>query len=475
MVHALLLLALAEVTPADAMRLAHKDCARVAEADRPYTRWLSLHNRDEKGQEEDRPVLNGHVNHLSRVAILTRAVKVGYLLRVDIRDYGWKAETWEKLPDPYFTVEVEKEWGYYEGPKWIKTKVVKRRALAPWLIEGEADKERVAELALWTQSSLPVTRADWFFNQTAAQKDRDGSGYYDLLQIKNEADVFKLIGFDLKTAVRLELLEATGDSGVTVSKIRAIERFDTLTGGLWRSIDFKVATLKKFGAAANPLITFGRDVKTHADGFEGFGVLPNGLFIMWGANSEFKLVDAVPGDIANRPLSKSSDTQIHPYISCLSCHTKGGLQDLDGWARNVLNPPINLKVYDHDKALELRQQYLRKLEPFLARDRAQYAEAVAECTGIKVDDYLKRLALYWERYEDARIDLAYAAHDVGVSADEFHARLLAAIKSGYPPVSLSLGALVHKDAKRRTIPIRVWEQTIPEAYAVIHATKGKEK
>jgi hypothetical protein len=481
----LLLMTTAQVPPldtaADAVAAAYADMVRQAPEQRPYLRYLSMHNLTKEERAAAIPVIAGHAQHLSRASDITRpgVLADGMLLRVNLQDYGWTPETWEKLNDPYMlaTVEVIKEvpWGYYDSRGvWYQTRVekkaVKQLAPAPWLSEAPSSPEKVAALVEWTGSRLPVARADWWFNQTAAQQDRE-AGYYVFLGIKTVGDFEKLIGFDRKQVegFRIELRESVAVSGVTLQP-RAIARWDSLGGAYWKSFDFKLAKDKK-----NPLRVLGKDIEVEHDASEGFGLMANGFWATYAADGKGTLQAAAPGDIASDHGSKSNDKQVHANISCIRCHADGGLQNIDGWTRNLLNPPVELRTPDYKDAAIKRAQYLRRLEPFLARDRAIYAAAVKDATGMESKAYAAAYAKFWERYEDRPVTAEIAARDVGLDVKTFRRRLLVYLKTyeGDPKYALDIVAsvFVHEGPRARGVPIRQYEEALPAIYQAMHATE----
>jgi len=432
----------AETPHAKALALAHADLARLPPEVRYHTRYLSLYATAEKDRPEAIKVLAGHVQHLSRQADITRpgALAGGSLLKLNLLDYGWTPEQWERLNDPYFTVASGKE----NHP-------------APWL----GDRHRLAEVVAWTGSWVPVVSAEWFFNATATAEG--GRLYYEFLGVKTVAEFEKIGGFDRKTSesFRVELRESVALSGVTLQP-RAIARWDALGGGYWRTFDFRRATGK-----ANPLQILGANIDAVADASEGYLAMPNGFWATYAADAKGNLVGAVPGDIAGDHGSKSNDKQIHPNISCLRCHGDGGLKAIDGWTRNLLTPPLELKVYDAKEYRRLKQQYLRKLEPFLERDKAQYRIAVKEATGFDSKTYALKYSTYWESYEDAKVDLAFAARYVGCEPEALRGNLLSAVKAGYY-VSPVASMFVHTGDKARAIGIRQFEEVFPELMRWAH-------
>ncbi len=489
---ALLLIGQVGASPSPAISAVRADLAGQSPTLRPYLRYLSFENRTAEERETVKPVYWGHPQHLSRSSLLTRPATVagGLLMRVNLKDYGWSAETWEKLPDPYYTqskivVHVETK-DHPAGVPWtdgktystpFKVKVtLEERVIAParWLVEdaAPADAAMFAEIAAWTHSNVPIVRADWFLNSTAAQQGRDGYGVYDFLAIKTEADFFKLVGFDEKLAsgFRFEIRGAVAISGVTLQP-RALERWDTLGGGIWITLDYK--------KNSPALKVTGRDIrKKKPDGKEGYAHGPNSFLYTYAANGDGKLVDAVPGDIASWHTSRSNNKQVQPNISCYECHgPSGGLQDIDEWYRNLLNPPLEL-IVDDEEAQAQKEQYLRDHKGFLVEDRARFERAVKTATGLDAKKYAAAYYEEFSRYEDAKVTTAWAAKDFGMTEEEFRGRLLLYIKassvkgSKTPPlVDNVLSGFVHEGARARPVPIKSWEESIPEAYRVMRATE----
>lgn len=442
---AITLIGQVSLSPSEAIASAHADLARIPPEARLTTRYLSLHTLPEKDRPEAVKVLAGHVQHLSRASDITKpgSVADGSMLRLNLSDYGWTPEQWERLHDPYFAVPMGKEW----HP-------------APWLGERKILAAVVADTGSW----VPVVNAEWFFNTTATAEG--GRHYYDFLAIRSVADFEKLGGFDRKLSegFRVEIRESVALSGVTLQP-RAIARWDALGGGYWRTFDFKQARGK-----ANPLQILGREIEAAADASEGFIPLPNGFWATYAADAKGNLVGAVPGDIASDHSSLSNDRQIHPNIGCLRCHGDGGLKAIDGWTRNLLNPPLELKVKDYKKYVELRQQYLRTLEPFLERDKAQYRDAVKLATGWESKVYAVKYAAFWSTYEDAKVDTQWAAQRLGCTPEHLRSKLLSHIKAGYY-VSPTASVFVHDGKLSRAIGVRQFEEVIPELMGIIGGSK----
>lgn len=457
---------------AEAVEAALADLQKIPVAQRPSIRYLDL---GPHAQADDARVLSGHCNQLSRESDITIPANVGKVLRVNLDDYGWKRDVWEKLADadPWYHVRVEvEEVQHWPGGVWPKdgkhyaansftyyAKVKKATAVAPWL------GLNAGNLVNETQSAAPILRADWFFNQSCTQADRN-PGYYDFLGVKDEKTFQKAIGFDVKLADDFgrEIREAVADSGVTLQP-RAIARHNTLGGGYWRSFDFRIAKDK-----GNPLRIYGKEIEEAYDATEQYGHLPNGFWATGLFDKQGARQDSAPDFIASDNRSKSNDRRVHVNVSCIRCHSNGGLQDIDAWVRNLLQPPLALQSPDYALIRKLRQQYLRRLEPFIAKDRQVYAEAVMEATGFDTKIYAQKYAEMFERYEDAKVTAAHAARDCGLTEKEFVGKLSAYLKAtgGIDPV---LSVFLLEGDRRRSLNMKAWEEAFPLAMTILEGVK----
>lgn len=463
-------------TPAESFAQAHADLSSLPPADRAGVRYLSLYNVPPADRPRAFQVMSGHCNGLSRSSDIVQPTPIkgtaGALLRVNLLDYKWDSATWDKLLDPFFTTTIEttieqpwpggvwKDDGrFYQAGAFRFKRQVKTPALAPWLTENEDARQKLADVVAWTGSKAPIVRADWFFNQTAAAVDRSPN-YYDFLGVTDEASFQKMIGADPKAAeaIGADLREAIAISGVTLHA-RALARHPTLAGAYWRSFDFLTKT------TASPLRVLGRDVEKQYDASEQFAHLPNGFWATGLFDKGGKVQATAPDGIASDSMSSSNDRRVHVNVSCIRCHSNGGMQDIAGWVRNLLAPPLEMRSPDQEKARELRRQYARKLEPALEKDRQIFEAAVQEATGLTAKKYAAAYAEFWEKYEDARIDLATAAADLGVGEKRFRDALSEKIKAGAGDTVLS--ALLLPDPRLNKISVRDWEQSFAEANLII--------
>lgn len=476
---AALALASAGMTPAECVAVASKDLATIPPTVQPYIRYLTLGEFDRADRVEKAKVLSGHVNHLSTEQDLQPVAVVdgsdSAVLRINLNDYGWSPELWEKLAevDPYFHVVVIEDWpgGVWNG-KHYPAGPYKVHALAPWLSEAPSSPAMLSAIVEATHSQVPIVRGDWFLNQSAIQALRR-VGYYDFLRVKSQKDFDDLAGFDRKIADRASRIdrESVGMSGVTLQP-RAIIREEGVRP-VWRTFDFELAVDGK-----DPLRIIGKDIEKAFDATEQFALLRNGLWATALFNGKGERQDFAPPQIASDKQSKSNDARVHVNQSCLRCHVDGGLQAVDGWFRHGGQPVV--KSFDEVKARQFRQQYQSDLKRYLDRDRAVYADAVKEVTGWTPKAWSAAYAAEWERYEDARVDLEWAARDLHTTLPNLKRVMTVALRAELairdqqqhgntlkveiaPTIDLVFGQLLAGKA----VGIRQWEAIYPSASATI--------
>lgn len=455
-------------SPATAVRHAAADARRLAPGQAQHVRYLSLNSTPEAGRARLWKVLSFHCNALSTSADIILPALIpgtrGALARIDLRDYGWAHETWEKLAtvDPYFHAKVETkatEPVYWPGGVWPEDgryyapntfryhpKAARVNALAPWL-----DTTAAAELATLTGSAAPVVRADWLLWQTAINAQRDGAGYYTFLGVKSRKDFETLAGYDKNLARKakiVELHEAVADSTVTLQP-RRIEVDRALSGHFYTTFDNAKAVDDR-----NPLRNLNG---LKFDATEFFCHLPNGLFA-WGlANAQGELQDTAPDTIASDSSAHGTDRRVHAGLSCVRCHgPHGGVQPVDGWVRGLFRDGLPVQSPDYDKAKELRQRYARDLEGPLEDGRRLYGRAVKEATGgMTVQELASAYGEIFARY-DAPVSLERAAADVGLTSDQFRGML-----DTYRRTTGGLDTVAAAFLTKRAVPLTAYQEVFP--------------
>lgn len=443
------------LSPAEAAAAALADAQRITAA-APYARYL----HKPVAAAGFKAVLDGHVNCLSVEGDFARLRPVAEgLWALDVRDYGkhWGA-VYEKLAalDPYYHTKVvvekvvdeeyEQEYGYFAGPdgrplpkerggvwKTTETRTETRKARkkvrqADALFIPGAPKQVLERLAALTQSQCPLLRADWFFAQTARQRDRfnvdSGAGYYDFLGVKKEADLEELAGVDRKKAqkARHDIAAIIAESGVALNN-RQVFR---VAEGYWETRDVAAGT-----KAGNALRQLDADFVPQAK--EVYARLPNGLWALAAVKADDGTLQAVvPPEIASDAESTSNDRQIHPGLSCIRCHVEG-LRPLNDWARQFYaNPPGDavLQSPDYEKLKRLRQLYLSPLlDTYYQVDQMVYARAVFALTGLSPGQFARAYGRAWREYADTPVTAEALAAELGTTVAELRKALAAAARA----------------------------------------------
>lgn len=421
--------------PAEAVAAAWADAQKLPVEIRPHVRYLTEFGIPEKERASEAKAHAFHVNQLSREPDLAPLVRVTpSLVRVNLKDFGWTRETWERLAEvePYFHAKieaakvaevapkVEEERVSYDGGVTWQTRRVggkqvakkeEKKAIAahaPWLPSKE-----IAALALALNSDVPIARADWFLWQTATQHEK-GPGYYDFLGLgKKEEDFQELIGADVKLAKRVkkEIAAVVARSGVTLNN-RSMERFQTINGPYWRTQDFKTNILKQ-----NVIRLLDGDTDPpKGDASEQYGTLPNGLFAFWLQNDKGERQDAAPDFIASDAFSTSTDRRVRIGIGCVRCHEEG-IKPISDWMRAVYRGPVQLAATDYDRYKRLQRLYLSDLEGHVVSDRAGYEKALKRLNGLTAKENAQGYAKAWARYIDTDLSLDDVAREAYVEKE----------------------------------------------------------
>lgn len=299
------------------------DLITVDEEDRPFTRYLSLHdlynrNACEADLEKAREVANKLVNSLSQNFEVARPVVIGpegLLLRINIQDYNWDADDadaidlWEEAADanPYALV-----------------------------FDGDI-ASIVTEL---TGTSRPVQTLSSFLQVTTRPPL-----YYQFTAFPNQLDTFFAdLGIDLEQA------QVDGDAiraGSTRSEVafsgRVVERVPISLGrNLWLTYDFDDDVAAK-GILSDPINT------EHVQ-HEVMYNLPNGFNAYAITDAAGNRLERSPVDIITDPAQRTQE--VIAGISCMSCHSNGLQPFTDQVGPFFLQFPFKL-IGDLDQVLDL--------------------------------------------------------------------------------------------------------------------------
>jgi len=411
--------------------------------------------------------------------------------RIDLSDYGWTPALWERLletNEPYYhqrqlvetveyVTEFEERGNYYDGFGQgriitITHEEAKKRIDLAWRtterIPKRIEKKKFTEqsvldpsngldallLARMTGSQIPMMRADKWLYETAIAKDRK-VGYYDWLKLgKKESEFQRLGAVDVALAkkARRELAAVVGESSVTLNN-RELQRFQTITGGYWRSLDYDANT-----EFSNPLRLLDGDAKHKAS--EQYIVLPNGLFAFGLFNEKGDRQDTAPDNIASDSKSRSTDKRVHVGRSCIVCH-EPGIQEIDDWMRKIYKAPFTLDSPDLDKQKRLRQIYLSDLDRWVKRDQGDYAETLKGLNGLTSAQNAKAFADAWSDYADHKRTLADGANEIGIEEVVLREKL-----SRYAKAKGNLDPILAAMIQGRAVKVEHWEEVFPQVILI---------
>lgn len=298
----------------------------------PYTRYITVSFINYLNYEDEEQLigfksslidsLSVMLNHLSTEISIARPSEVSKSMdafRIDLRDFGWTIEQWERLVFP----EDQALYG------------------APFPYLNPLD-EVANQIAREIGTKVPIVRADWLmFRATQPQF------YHDLVNIPNNLTTLEnslairridnigrtLEGADANFVQRAAL--SAEKSGVSINN-RIIERHESALGYYWVSYDFAFAagdaTKNIFGAPLGPgdeiLQEFApgnldEQVAFIPDGGEVIFTLPNGLqgyMLVDGANDR---IDEAPTNVVFDPTAREETGEISNGYACMTCHGGG--------------------------------------------------------------------------------------------------------------------------------------------------------
>jgi len=373
------------------------DLENLERRSRRFTRYFSVSHLYNKGLSDDelqtyRMALSKLLNSLSwhpRITPPKTIDSARTIYRIDLRDYMWDANLWNRLLSDY-----------------------------PYGIAPDSAVARACSVATGTR--LPVLRADWFI-ATVSRPPL----YYDLLQIPTSAsELERQLRVDVAVDIQQERVARAGFNGSGVSRNnRLIERHDSVHGAYWRTYDFDevkqnltdrdILLPDRRNLFAYPLGPgFTDNAFQHAGGEIIFN-LPNGLQAYMLVNANNERVNKAPTTIVSDP--KRPDRAVEPGISCISCHLPGIIQKADQIRDHVAKNP---KQFPKAAAELISALYPteKKMKALMDEDAERYQRAL-EKTGVRLGKFepISTLAL---RYE-ADVDLPTAAAEVGVKPEDF--------------------------------------------------------
>lgn len=403
------------ISAADVTRLVLADLEGIDRRARRFVRYFSLTHLYNAGLGDDelqtyRNALSKLLNSLSWHPKIRNPEPIDpakTVFRIDLRWYLWDATLWNRLLNDY--------------PYGLLT-----------------DSGSARAMMVGTATKVPVVRADWFV-ATASRAPL----YYDLLQLPgNLGDLEKQLRVDSALNIQQERVMRTAFNGSGIARNnRVLERHDALNGPYWRSYDFDEVPQNLVDRTApqpadrRNVFAFPLGPGQAENSFVHIGgemifALPNGLHAYYIVNNLNARLDKAPQAIVSDP--KRPDRAVEAGVSCMSCHVTGILPKADQVRDHVEKNP---KGFGRQELEQIKALYPPKEKTLAAMDEdmKNYAAAVAK-TGAKVarTEAVSTITLKYE----ADVDLIAASAEVGLTPDEFRARIDVS-----EPLRQSLGAL----------------------------------
>jgi hypothetical protein len=428
-------------TPASAVELALADILTLDPVLAKVTRYISLYNVPLHDRPRVIQTVTFVVNSLSQNNLIVPPVVLadGLLLRINLDDYGIRAQAWDDLsakgsgpgafPEPYFHVLVEKTepvfedvledvyenqpYGRYDGyGRWyqtevrrvktgtrvvgknlVSTKSVKKVAQAPWL-----DQVKLGVLIQQAQTQFPIVRSDWFIYYATLDPR-----YHELLGLgENLDDIRKFAAADDKAADK-EGVQVRG--AVLFSEVanhnRSLERTPTIRrwgrAYYWESRDYLTSVRNQ-----DVLVDLLND---KPDAREIIFSLRNGLQGYAVVNAAGVRLDVAAADVAIDPRTVLHDKQVWNARNCMVCHAQGIIPIQDE-VRLTATGPIalavaELKKKDAGAAQRIVDRYFAVgIDQLVQADQAAYALAVKACNGLDpAANALQFQQALWEYYD----------------------------------------------------------------------------
>lgn len=447
-------------TPDTSVKLAAADLATIPPVERPYIRYLAVYNFPKEYRRRVGETTSFVVNSLGTRRRIYIPLFVGdsdeTVIRLNIGDYEWLAQTWDDLarkgsgvkpePDPYFHAFVEqlvsgkstirkvkktvtktkRVWaGYYDQnrkPVYKEQRVneeieveesvpgdrIKKRVFvgAPWV-----DPNAYAFLVQETRSESPILRADWFIANATLPPF-----YYEFLRLGNNIKDFEKLVFSDQNFAEL----ARGqDKGVVITSTvtrnnRILLRSPTFTNGYhWQSRDsLKSVDNRQY------ILNFLNEV---FDATEDIGTLPNGLQAYFLTDGKGNRLDFANPDIAVD--NSAHDRVVRTGRSCIICHSEG-IKPIEDEIRLLTKKlgnfeQVKLLIADRDDAYKVDDLFGTNLDEQIVKDQNVYISAVARTNGLRADINAYQYARIYNEYYEVLLTKEVAAMELGVSLGDF--------------------------------------------------------
>ena len=338
-----------------------KDLQAQPDTKRPYLRYLSLvHLWNSDASDEHlrlvRAAVSKLINSLSGEAAIVPPAIVdpdGTVLRIDLRDYGWKA-----------------------GKQWLEVARVYPYGLE---VAGDAYR-RITEEGV----DFPYVRADWFvYSASRPPLYHKLVTFPDQVGMPETQSVLeRLLAVDpVNNYAKDQLQRAafTGETSGVSDHNRMVERHRARYGYYWPSYDFfgdvNHQDLFRFPLGPKRLSQTDDNNFEH-DGGELIFSLPNGLQAYMLVKSDGTRIDKGPQEIVRDSNQHSGSYDIVNGVSCMGCHRHGMVRFTDSLRQNYVG-----RTGDTADKVQRLYPAAAEMSRLVESDRKRFLTALDEAIG----------------------------------------------------------------------------------------------
>ncbi len=468
-----------------------------------------------------------HINLLSRTSVPIDIVEVKpFLWRIDLRDPKWNPLVWEKATeqDPWFHVKgtlktrplvylkvkmadgSSFELKLPDAKSTYRTEIVSFRKYRPVskafkrgrsYLETKKHNQQVTlggpllpvdalnDLRKYCSSEAPILMAEWFFVQSARQRnlqneDDHGLGYYDFLELKDRNAYFKLIQFNYKESELFgrEFMAALDHSRISPQN-RQFFVGRSLGGNVWGTLDTDKQRARS--VALRNLRRRGKGSFEH-NTEEWYAPLPNGLFATFLSDDKGVRQNVAPGDTHGlhdtSPANESVSAVLHINLGCINCHAADVLKPFRDDVRDQFKAGnyLLLGAYKKKDFIEFERLYLSDIYDQMATSRNEYVKAVYRSTkisknprdvGLSPAVAFKAYSRQFYKYGNDRVTIKTSARMLGISEEVWRAALVRYTRPFGSPVLSDVPLTWFLSKTPFTMSILTFEDSIPLAYQVV--------
>lgn len=447
------------------------DLSRVEREDRgdvAFTRYISLSFLDFLKFDSEEQRAGAKINLIDSMSVLLNSLstddfitqplsinKSMNLFRIDIRDFNWTGDQWERL---------------VTGANGANSNAYPYNNIFDPNVQSLQDK---------IGTEVPIIRADWMLFEGGK-----ASNYHDLLQIgQNIANVENSVSVDrIENIVRtidepgrtpraIRSFIGAGNSGVSTNN-RVIERHESSDGAYWMSYDFLAVDGDiSRDVLASPL---GPNEVGSIDGLSGFQPaggevifnLPNGLQAYVLIDEQGNRVNEAPTDIVFNGTDRLRGGEIQNGYVCWSCHSLGVLNSKDEMKPflDSLDDRDRDELYSDDVVDALNAMHIpqNEMEALFQKDSEVHVRSITD-SQILGENAIPQIALVAQYYEED-MSLDMVASELNLDLNQLE-RVLPQINA---QLRVSLQAAKDGELNRQTFEI-IFPELVNEIFDLVQA------